>query len=150
MAPDPNDIYPHETRRELRGLHVFCAWLNHDDSRAINNLDMIVEEAGSKFVRHHLIDFGSTLGSGSVTIQAMRPGNEYLIEPESIVKGIVSFGLWIRPWEKIKYSDYPSIGRIEGDSFDPVKWKSEYPNPAFQNCDAEDAFWAAKQGNELH
>ena len=142
---DPNDIYPHEIRRELRGLRVFCAWLNHDDSRAINSLDMIVEEDGKKFVRHHLIDFGSTLGSGSVTIQALRAGNEYVIQPESIFGGLFSFGLWIRPWAKIQYPDYPSIGRIESDYFDPVKWKPEYPNPAFQNCDADDAFWAAKQ-----
>ncbi len=142
---DANDIHPHETRRELRGLRIFCAWLNHDDSRAINSLDLIVEEDGKRFIRHHLIDFGSTLGSGSVTIQALRAGNEYVIQPKSIFRGLFSFGLWIRPWAKIKYPDYPSIGRIEGDNFDPVKWKPEYPNPAFQNCDAEDAFWAAKQ-----
>ena len=38
---DPNDIYPHEHRRELRGNLVFAAWINHDDSRGINSLDML-------------------------------------------------------------------------------------------------------------
>ena len=36
---DPNDIFPHEHRRELRGLRAFSAWLNHDDSRSVNTLD---------------------------------------------------------------------------------------------------------------
>ena len=36
---DPNDIVDHENRRDLRGLYVFAAWLNHTDSKSINSLD---------------------------------------------------------------------------------------------------------------
>jgi hypothetical protein len=36
------------------------------------------------------------------------------------------------------------VGRFEGDVFDPVKWRPEYPNPAFDNMRADDAFWAAR------
>ena len=45
---DPNDIHPHEHRRELRAMRVFGAWLNHDDSRAINTRDFL-QEVGSRF-----------------------------------------------------------------------------------------------------
>ncbi|MCA1562906.1 MAG: hypothetical protein LC804_22435 [Acidobacteria bacterium] len=66
---DPNDIFPHEHHRELRGLSVFSAWLNHDEVRSTNSLDTVVEGPGRRIVRHHLLDFGSTLGSGSVQAQ---------------------------------------------------------------------------------
>src|SRR4029450_11197634 len=34
-------------------------------------------------------------------------------------------------------------GNIEADFFQPLKWKTEYPQPAFGQMDAADAFWAA-------
>src|SRR4030095_2186373 len=81
---DPNDIFSHENRRVLRGLRVFAAWLNHDDSRAINTLDTLVNDGGRRYVKHHLIDFGSTLGSGSTGPQKPRAGSEYLWEPKPV------------------------------------------------------------------
>ncbi len=41
---DPNDLVPHEHRRDLRGLRTLCAWLGHDDSKALNTLDVLVQE----------------------------------------------------------------------------------------------------------
>ena len=140
---DPNDIYPHERRRELRGMRVFAAWLNHDDARSINSIDTYVEEGGRRYVRHYLQDFGSNLGSGSTSAQQPRGGNEYLIEGDKIAKGLFSFGLFSRDWAKVRYPDNPSLGNIEADFFEPRKWKTEYPQPAFGQMDAADAFWAA-------
>lgn len=141
---DPNDIYPHELRRELRGLRVFAAWLNHDDARSLNSIDTYVEEGGRRYVRHYLQDFGSTLGSGSTSPQQPRGGYEYLIEGDKIARGILGFGLWQRDWMKANYSKERSIGNIESTIFNPVEWKTEYPHPAFDAMDAEDAFWAAR------
>jgi hypothetical protein len=75
---------------------VFSAWLNHDDSRAINSLDMLVGEKGGRHVKHYLIDFGSTLGSGSTGPQKPRAGWEYLWEPKPAFARIATFGLWDR------------------------------------------------------
>ena len=144
MRPDdPNDIYPHERRRELRGLRVFAAWLNHDDARSINSIDTYVEDNGRHYIRHYLQDFGSNLGSGSTSAQQPRGGNEYLIDGDKIAKGVFSFGLYRRDWMKVRYPKNPSLGNIEADFFQPEKWKTEYPQPAFDQMDAADAFWAA-------
>jgi hypothetical protein len=143
---DPNDVFPHEDRRELRGLRVFSAWLNHDDSRSVNSLDMYV--AGG-YVKHHLIDFSSTMGSGSdatrqIGPQNPRAGNEYVIDWGPIAKSAFTLGLADRPWRRVQYRAYPEVGNFESDFFDPDRWKPEYPNPAFDRMRPEDAFWAAR------
>jgi hypothetical protein len=141
---DPNDIFPHENRRELRGLRVFASWLNHDDSRAINTLDMVVEEDGRRYVKHYLIDFGSTLGSASVGPQKPRAGWEYMWEPKAALGRVFSLGLWDREWVRARYPEHSSVGRFESGLFKPEEWKPEYPNPAFDNVTDQDGYWAAK------
>ena len=148
---DGNDIFPHQHRRELRGYRVFCAWLNHDDSRSINTMDTFVGEEGLGYVKHYLIDFGSILGSGSdvkrnLSPQDPRAGNEYLFEIPPMLKTAYTFGVWERPWMNVKYAypQFAEVGRIEADFFEPHTWKPEYPNPAFDRMLPDDAFWAAK------
>ncbi len=141
---DPNDIHPHEHRRELRGMVVFAAWLNHDDSRSINTHDVLVKEGNRALVRHYLLDFGSTLGSGSTQAQTTRAGNEFLWEARPTFVTMLTLGFYVRPWVKYRYPDLPAIGRIESSYFQPEQWKPEYPNPAFSNARPEDQFWAAR------
>jgi hypothetical protein len=142
---DPNDLVPHEHRRELRGARVFGAWLNHDDSRGINSLDMLETTNGRGWVKHYMFDFGSILGSGTVHSQRHRPGNEYMFEQKPGWLTLVTLGLYVRPWMTIDYPDVPpSIGRLESDRFNPLTWKPEYPNAAFDNMRPDDAFWAAR------
>lgn len=143
-SDNPNDIFPHEDRRELRGLRVFSAWLNHDDARSINTLDMYVTEADRSYVKHYLIDFGSTLGSGSIKPQDPRSGNEYYFEGMPALKSALTLGLWDRSWRYVKYPDYPAVGRFESSYFQPERWKPEYPNPAFDKMLPDDAFWATR------
>ena len=142
---DPNDVFLHEHRRELRANRVFAAWLNHDDSRGLNSLDMLERASGKAWVRHYMFDFGSIMGSGTVFAQKPRAGNEYIFDLKPGLLTALTFGLYFKPWITIRYPDVPpSVGRFEGTRFKPEAWKPEYPNPAFQNMRPEDAFWGAR------
>jgi hypothetical protein len=142
---DPNDLVPHEHRRELRGARVFGAWLNHDDSRSVNSLDMLIRTGGPAYVKHYMFDFGSILGSGTVYDQRHRAGNEYLLEWKPGWLSLATLGVYTRPWMHIDYPPAPpAVGRLEAEAFDPAKWRPEYPNPAFLNMRADDGFWAAR------
>jgi hypothetical protein len=142
---DPNDIAPHEHRRELRGARVFGAWLNHDDSRGVNSLDFLTTEQGREYVKHYMFDFGSIMGSGTMFAQRHRAGNEYIFESKPGWLTLATLGLYTRPWLHIDYPRVPpAVGRFEGTAFEPERWKPEYPNPAFDNMRFDDAFWAAR------
>ncbi|HYO83774.1 MAG TPA: hypothetical protein VES20_20395, partial [Bryobacteraceae bacterium] len=129
----------------LRGLHVFCAWLAHDDSRAINSLDTLVQRNGVPQVWHYLIDFGSTLGSASTRANSPRSGHEQFFTWRSAAKEFFTFGVYVPGWSGINYADWPSVGRFSPERFDPRSWTPEYPNPAFDNRLEDDNLWAAEQ-----
>jgi hypothetical protein len=144
-SDDPNDIYPHQHRRDLRGLYVFAAWLNHYDATSLNTLDAVVEENGARFVRHHLIDFGSILGSSGVGARDPRNGFVYQYDFNFGWKAALSFGLWAPKWQRADYRELPEAGKFEAEAFDPRHWKPIYPNPAFINRLPDDTYWGAKQ-----
>jgi hypothetical protein len=146
-SDDPNDIVPHQHRRELRGYRVFAAWLNHVDAKAINSLDTLVTEGGRTFVRHHLIDFGSALGSAGVRPAAYWGGEAYLVEPKQIATQMAGFGFVHPRWHTAAFFESPSIGRFPADNaaFDPEGWKPRVPNQAFLHARADDKFWAARK-----
>jgi hypothetical protein len=142
---DPNDVIPHEHRRELRALRVFAAWTNHVDSKSINSLDTLVTNSGRTAVRHYLIDFGSTLGSASVKPRDYDEGHQYIVDPGPMLAGIVSFGFYIPSYHFIDYPDFPSVGHFSAENFDPPDWKPRVPNPAFRRARADDTFWGARR-----
>jgi hypothetical protein len=146
-SDDPNDIFPHEDRRELRGLRLIAAWTNHDDTRAHNTQDSWVDENGIHYIRHYLLDFGSTFGSGSVDMQLANLSFQYWLDRDRIKKNMVGFGFAVPPYRHVKWPDFPefqAVGRWEGTSFEPDGWRNDYPNPSFVRMTPRDAFWAAK------
>jgi hypothetical protein len=140
---DPNDVVPHEHRRELRALKVFAAWTNLVDMKAGNTLDTVVEHNGRQIVRHYLQDVGSTFGTGAIAPREWDEGWEHLFEGDPIWKRLVTFGFYLRPWQTVPYEDVPEIGRFEGDEFDPEQWRSRVPAPPLVYARDDDTFWAA-------
>jgi len=141
---DPEDLIPHQLRRELRGLWAIAAWTNHADVRGPNSLDMWVKEGGRSFVRHHLIDFGSCLGSGALTARSYPTGGEYFVDYGVMARQLVTLGSLPFKWESVTDPHYPSIGFIEASAFDPVSWRPDYPNPAFDERTERDVRWGAR------
>jgi hypothetical protein len=141
-ADDPNDVIPHQHRRELRALQVFGAWTNLVDMKAGNTLDVVVTE-GRGTVRHYLQDVGSTFGTGALAPREGDEGYEYLYEPGPTRARFFSLGFWIRPWQTIDYDEHPEIGRFEGDEFEPEDWKPRVPVAALRHSRADDHLWGA-------
>src|SRR5438045_7962653 len=84
-SDDPNDLIPHEDRRELRALRVIASWINDWDLKETQSLDMYVEEGGRKFLRHYLLDFGSSLGADDRPTDYFH-GREYGLDLRNITK----------------------------------------------------------------
>ncbi|MEO8070618.1 MAG: hypothetical protein ABI652_04400, partial [Acidobacteriota bacterium] len=142
---DPNDIVPHEHRRELRALQVFGAWANLVDMKAGNTLDVVIPANGKSVVRHYLQDVGSTFGTGALGPRDWDEGYEYLYEGDQVWKRLVSFGFYRKPWQTVPYQEHDSIGRFEGEQFDPRKWKPRVPTAAILHARPDDEFWAARR-----
>src|SRR6478672_4306450 len=144
---DPNDLVAHEDRRELRGYGVFAAWLNHVDAKAINSLDMLVTENGRSFVRHNLIDFGSSLGSGGVAAADYWEGAQYLVEPGNIGRQLIGLGFSHPAWHTTPFYESSSLGRLpmHNAAFNADSWKPRVPNQAFLHAREDDKFWAAQK-----
>jgi len=144
-SDDPNDTIPHENRRVLRGLAVFSAWVNHHDTSQINTMDVLVTENGRQYIKHHLIDFGSILGSRGDGPKEPWIGHQNTISHGEAVARAASLGLYVPRWDRSDYPALRGVGLFDAWSFDPLQWKPEVSNPAFLMMDKADAFWAAKQ-----
>lgn len=141
---DPEDLIPHQLRRELRGLWTLNAWTNHADSRGPNTLDMWVTDHGRSFVRHHLLDFSGLLGSGGLRARSYATGTEYYVDYAVMGRQLTTLGLVPYPWEDVVDPKLRSVGFVEWEQFDPTGWKPDYPNPAFDERTPRDVRWGAR------
>ena len=141
---DPNDIVPHEHRRELRALRVFGAWTNLTDLKAANSLDTVITENGKSIVKHYLQDVGSTFGMCN-DFHEWDLSWEYFLEGGPSWKRLFTLGFGLSPWQTVDYVEYPSVGKFEGKVWDPRKWRPQTPTVAYMETRDDDAFWAARR-----
>jgi hypothetical protein len=141
---DPEDLIPHELRRELRGLWTMAAFTNHSDIRGGNTLDMLVTDGGRTFVRHYLIDFGSLLGSSALGPREYPTGTEYYVDYGVMGRQFATLGLHSFKWEDVVDPHIPAVGFIESKDFDAKHWRPDYPNPAFDERTERDIRWGAR------
>ena len=147
-ADDPNDLFPHEHLRALRGFFVLSSWINHIYASAPTTLDILVEEdIGSKrvrYIRHYLIDFFNSLGAGIGRQKEIREGNDPIFSLDSVARNFANFGIYTPKWMKATFPNLPGVGRFEAQTFEPAKWQPNYESMPFRNRLPDDEFWAAK------
>lgn len=151
---DPNDVIPHEDRRELRGARLLAAWINHFDAREQNSMDTWLSAAGKKgppdaspgHVIHYYLDTSDSLGSEwDWDGISRRLGRSYLLDWGDIGYDFITLGIPTRPWERVKRTPgREKFGYFDVATFEPEKWVNEYPNPAFSRMTERDGAWMAR------
>jgi hypothetical protein len=149
---DPNDVIPHEDRRDLRGARVLAAWLNHFDAREQNTMDSWfannhdVSDSSPGYVRHYYLDTSDSFGSEWAWDGiSRRLGRSYLLDFGDIGYDFITFGTTKRPWETAERTPgFEALGYYHYRDFDPEAWKNEYPNPAFTRATEHDNAWMAR------
>ncbi|MEO7037942.1 MAG: hypothetical protein ABI548_28505 [Polyangiaceae bacterium] len=150
---DPNDVIPHEDRRELRGGRLLAAWINHFDAREQNSMDSWLADAGKTapesspgFVRHYYLDTSDSLGSEwDWDGISRRMSHSYLLDWGDIGYDFITLGIPTRPWERLKRTPgHEKFGYFDIDSFVPEDWKNEYPNPSFSHMTERDGAWMTR------
>jgi hypothetical protein len=142
---DPNDVVPHQERRELRGGRVLAAWVNHTDTREQNTLAVWID-GEVDYVRHYYIDFGDGFGSlwdwDGIT---RRLGYSNYLDLDHVVVDFFTLGLVRRPWDEVEpNARAPIFGYFDSAHFEPDEWEPGYPNPAFSRMTDEDGAWMAR------
>jgi len=146
---DPNDVVPHQLRRELRGAYTIFAWLDHTDVKQDNWLDVYVADPANRkihYVMHYLVDFGKSFGMHGLIAHSKANGQAYAFDLRNSTLSLLSLGTWQRPWEGKRWPRHVrGIGIFESEKYDPGSWKPNTPEyMPFLDADRFDKFWGAK------
>ena len=96
-------------------------------------------------MKHYLQDVGSTFGMGANGPHDWDEGWEYFYQADTSRKRLLTLGFGLSPWQTVPYMEYESVGRFEGERFDPTTWKPHVPTTGYIDMRPDDAFWAARR-----
>jgi hypothetical protein len=144
---DPNDVIPHQDRRELRGMRLLAAWTQHFDAREQNTLSMWVATGETQgYVRHSIIDFGDCFGSiWEPPTLGRRLGYSHYFDLSETLADWFTLGIRTRPWDVARFGPSGKVfGYYDVQHFQAEDWKGGYPNPAFSHMSERDGAWMAR------
>jgi len=150
---DPNDVIPHEDRRELRGMRVLNAWLGRHDARAGNTLDMWFSDAkggapdaSPGHVIHNHLDTSECVGSAwDWDPISRRLGYSYVADWGDIASDFFTLGIPLRTWDtNDRTPGKEMFAYFNVKDFVPDQWKDEYPTEAFSRMTERDGAWMAR------
>jgi hypothetical protein len=81
---------------------------------------------------------GAILGSSTTEPQTPESGNEYNVDLAEFAKSITALGFYHSTSETPLSMDYSEVGYQESTVFNPHRWMTNYPNPAFKYCTNRD------------
>jgi hypothetical protein len=134
-------------RRELRGAQIFAAWINNYDQVDHNTIAHLFDEDAG-LVRYYIVDTSSAFGSASNRVKDPPAGYvNNTIDVHRLVtaplRGLASPFGHSDPWDPNQPVVSPAVGRFDAN-LEPLLWKPQYPNLAYEDMDEEDAEWAAR------
>ena len=144
-SDDPNDVVPHEHRRDLRGLRVISAWLANNGINPLETMDALVAENGVPYIRHYFMDFFTVLGSGLQQEKKAHEGSEPLFDFPTAAKNFARLGLFAPEWQRAVFPGSRAVGLFECAVFDPAQWQPSINAAALANHLPDDDYWAARQ-----
>ncbi len=147
-SDDPNDVIPHQDRRELRGERYLAAWIDHWDSRNGNTFDTFIGGPRGGHVVHYFIDFSDTLGGTIARTEWPEPraGFETVVSFDKALIDMIGFGFVRRPWDDLTVNPrFPDLGFLDVKHFDPDGFATQTPLNRFDDARREDLAWMARR-----
>ena len=145
---DPNDLIPHELRRDVRGATALFAWLSHVDFKEDNTMDTWQEDPSDKnihYVVHYLLDFGWTLGAAAADTENPSLDFRYDVDLKETLRAVFTFGLRYEVWEHRNHSKHRGVGVFGVSDYRPGQWKPTMPSMlSILLADRFDQLWASK------